>query len=272
MKGIILAAGLGSRMKDLSKYIPKPLFPLGNKRLIDYSIKTVKRLNLDPVVVGGYLSNKLEEYLNKKYNGIEFKKAGIKDNVLRTLLECEDFIKEEGFCWLCSDTVFTDFAKLERLARKHLKKRPSLSMLISRNHTYTPKITMKNGEVDKFEILEKGKKELSSPFFFFSSKKIFDLIKDPKVKKPIQELIDSGSDVLHTFYEGAHGANTPEEYFELHEKFVQGKSGSYTYDSKVNGTRIYNSILFESDVSSRDQVKKKIIFGDKYEYKLWSGS
>lgn len=268
MKAIILAAGIGSRMGMLSDYIPKPIFPLGDKRLIDYAIETAIELKLEPIIIGGYLSNKLKIYLNKKYDGLKFKNSKSGIGVLNTLLESKSMIKEKNFCWLCSDTIFTDIKKLKELKNKHLKDNSFLSMLISQNHSYTPSINIQDGKIKEFKLLKGKGKEVSSPLFFFSSKKIFDLIESPKIKNPMQEAINLGKGISYVRYEGAFGANNPEEYFKLHKKFFKREKGDYIYDSKVNGTKVYNSIIFRSNISSKDIIRNKIIFGDKYEYKL----
>ena len=42
MDVLILAAGLGTRMEDLTKDLPKPLLPVKGKPLIDYAFDLIK--------------------------------------------------------------------------------------------------------------------------------------------------------------------------------------------------------------------------------------
>jgi MurNAc alpha-1-phosphate uridylyltransferase len=44
MDVLILAAGLGTRMEDLTKDLPKPLLPVKGKPLIDYAFDLIKPL------------------------------------------------------------------------------------------------------------------------------------------------------------------------------------------------------------------------------------
>jgi L-glutamine-phosphate cytidylyltransferase len=57
MKAIILAAGRGSRLKDVSGDMPKCLVPMGAETLLDRQIRSLKQVGLtDIIVVTGYRS------------------------------------------------------------------------------------------------------------------------------------------------------------------------------------------------------------------------
>jgi NDP-sugar pyrophosphorylase family protein len=54
--GVILAAGVGSRMQPLSFDYPKPLLPICNKPIIQYQIETMIDLDIDKIfIVCGHL-------------------------------------------------------------------------------------------------------------------------------------------------------------------------------------------------------------------------
>lgn len=62
---IILAAGLGKRMRPLTLELPKPLVPLLNKPLIEYNLQWLQAAGIHQVVVNtSYLAEKLEAYLS----------------------------------------------------------------------------------------------------------------------------------------------------------------------------------------------------------------
>ena len=65
MQAIILAAGKGTRLKNLTKNIPKALINVSGKTLLEYCLdflnkNQVKRI----VIVVGYKSNLIEEFIN----------------------------------------------------------------------------------------------------------------------------------------------------------------------------------------------------------------
>jgi N-acetyl-alpha-D-muramate 1-phosphate uridylyltransferase len=63
-KAMILAAGLGTRMRPLTNSIPKPLIPVARKPLIDWCIEWLHEGGIDDVIVNtSYLADALEQYL-----------------------------------------------------------------------------------------------------------------------------------------------------------------------------------------------------------------
>lgn len=68
MKAIILAAGMGTRLRPLTLTIPKALTVVNGKPLIERQIEFLKEKNINEIIiVTGYLSKKFE-YLKEKYN------------------------------------------------------------------------------------------------------------------------------------------------------------------------------------------------------------
>lgn len=51
MKAMILAAGLGNRMRPLTLYMPKPLLEVGGKALIVWHIEKLKKIGVTEIVI-----------------------------------------------------------------------------------------------------------------------------------------------------------------------------------------------------------------------------
>lgn len=68
MNAIILAAGLGSRLKPLTKEVPKPLVKVNGLSLIERQIYLLKEAGIcEIIIVIGYMNDKFK-FLEKKYN------------------------------------------------------------------------------------------------------------------------------------------------------------------------------------------------------------
>lgn len=66
MKLCILAAGIGSRMEHLSKYVPKCLLPVGNVPILSYIIEKVDE-DIPIVIAVGYKSDLIKQFCNSAY-------------------------------------------------------------------------------------------------------------------------------------------------------------------------------------------------------------
>lgn len=69
-KAIILAAGIGKRLNNLTKNIPKCLLPIDSGSvLLDYSLEALRETNIKEIIfVSGFAYEKLEKYIESKWN------------------------------------------------------------------------------------------------------------------------------------------------------------------------------------------------------------
>ena len=66
--GMIMGAGMGTRMKPLTLHTPKPLIPFRGKPLIDYALEAIKAHGIQTIVVNThYLANQMHAYLIKNH-------------------------------------------------------------------------------------------------------------------------------------------------------------------------------------------------------------
>ena len=95
MKALILAAGRGTRMDQLTANQPKCFTKLAGKRLIDWQIDSLQKANIrieNIAVVTGYLSEKFEEYNLKSFFNADWSKS----NMVLSLLKASSFIDHEA--------------------------------------------------------------------------------------------------------------------------------------------------------------------------------
>ena len=63
MKAIILAGGLGTRLRPLTNENPKPLLPIQGKPIIEHAINNFKRHGIEDIVLSiGYMADKIKDH------------------------------------------------------------------------------------------------------------------------------------------------------------------------------------------------------------------
>ncbi|MCX6157766.1 MAG: sugar phosphate nucleotidyltransferase [Ignavibacteriae bacterium] len=64
MKAVILAGGLGSRLKPFTEIIPKPLLPIGEKSILEIQIDRLRASGFNEIILAtNYKSDYIENYL-----------------------------------------------------------------------------------------------------------------------------------------------------------------------------------------------------------------
>ncbi|MBI5077317.1 HAD-IIIA family hydrolase [Candidatus Falkowbacteria bacterium] len=62
-QAVILAGGLGARLRPLTETIPKPMIPINGRPFLEYLIELLKKNGIEEVVIlSGYLAEKITEY------------------------------------------------------------------------------------------------------------------------------------------------------------------------------------------------------------------
>ena len=118
MKAVILAAGLGSRLSELTKTKPKCMVEYKKIPLINYQISALQNNAIDKIaVIGGYKSEVLKAYLDKNFKGIEFfeNKNFASTNMVATLFCAKEFWLDSDVIISYSDIIYDSNAVLELL-------------------------------------------------------------------------------------------------------------------------------------------------------------
>ncbi len=113
MKAMILAAGLGSRMRPLTLHTPKPLLEVGGKPLIVWHIEKLQKIGITEIVINtAWLGEKLAQALGDgsafgvkilwSHEGEGLETAGGIINALPLLGE-QPFILVNGDVWTAMD-------------------------------------------------------------------------------------------------------------------------------------------------------------------------
>ena len=110
MKGIILHAGHGTRLRPLTHTGPKQLLPIANKPMSEYCIESLKDAGVTEIaiVIGGIGSNKVKEYYEdgKKFGvKITYIEQDTPRGIAHAVSLCEDFVDNKKFIVFLGDNI-----------------------------------------------------------------------------------------------------------------------------------------------------------------------
>ena len=109
---MVLAAGLGKRMRPLTATRPKPLVEVAGKTLIDHCFDRLRAAGVRKAVVNvHYLADALEAHLNNRVEGIEIAVSDERDQLLETgggMVKALPLIDADPFLVVNSDNLWID--------------------------------------------------------------------------------------------------------------------------------------------------------------------
>ena len=109
---MIMAAGLGKRMRPLTATRPKPLVEVNGKALLDHVLDRLRVAGVKKVVVNvHYLADALEAHLATRAGGLEVEISNERDLLLETgggLVKAAPLIDSDPFLSLNSDNLWID--------------------------------------------------------------------------------------------------------------------------------------------------------------------
>lgn len=118
---MIMAAGLGTRMRPLTVNKPKPLVEVAGKTLLDHVLDKARVAGVTEVVVNvHYLPEQIEDHLAQRAADLNVAISDERELLMETgggLVQAERFIKAEPFYCLNSDAIWTEDGKLDALSR-----------------------------------------------------------------------------------------------------------------------------------------------------------
>ena len=192
-EAVVACGGFGTRLKNITKDLPKPLFPVFGKSTLERCIEELLNYSIENIVITvGYKSNSFEErikLINEKYNikvDIFFEERPLGE--CGALWELKDKLLDD-FIFINGDLIFSiDFKKLiyfhQRLSSNitlvtHTSDHPQDSDLVSApNGTLVENIFLKNTKNRNHENAYLGNSGI-----FVLKKNILSLIKPPREKE-----------------------------------------------------------------------------------------
>ncbi|AIC14885.1 nucleotidyltransferase family protein [Nitrososphaera viennensis] len=133
MKAVILAGGLGTRLQPYTFFIPKPMLPLGNKPLLEYTIEWLRNAGgiKEIVICVSYLHRTIEDYFEdgSRFNvKIDYARAERPLATAGQLKTAEKMLADDTFVCVYGDSVY-EF-NLRKMLKMHSESKAFVSMAL----------------------------------------------------------------------------------------------------------------------------------------------
>lgn len=148
MQLIILAAGTGSRLGNITKKKPKSLIKIKGKNIIDYQIKNFKKLKVKKIIiVTGFAHTVMKKNLGAKYKYIINKKYKNTNNIYSLWLARKHLVEE-------TIITFADLIMSKKIIKKIVKSKKKFTLAIDTSRVLDGTMKIK---IRKKKLLKIGK-------------------------------------------------------------------------------------------------------------------
>jgi len=186
MQILVLAGGLGTRLKRIAKSIPKVMLNIEEKPFLEYLILQLKKYNLNNIILcTGYLKEKIEGYFGSGNNlgvNIFYSEESKPLGTGGAIKFAENLIEEDDFIVMNGDSLFD--INLYELIDYHLKKKALATMALTKvknKSRYGSVELSKDNKIKSFvEKLESSHFNLINGGIYILNRKIFEFIPEEK--------------------------------------------------------------------------------------------
>ena len=185
---MILAAGLGTRMKPLTLETPKPLIKVGSKNLLERSINLLEKHGVEQIIINvHHLADKIEKFILSSKSKVKITISNEKDLLLDTGGGVKEGTKSFGknpFFVLNPDTLWLNNCLVEMQSLEKIyyeNKKPCLLLVnkrLSFDTSFKGDFNLKNNIVSKDvqnNFIFTGLQLLDRNYFDMIGKKVFSM-------------------------------------------------------------------------------------------------
>lgn len=243
IRAIVPAAGKGSRLQKISGDLPKAMFPVGKKPMLEFVLENISFIDeKDIYIVVGYAKEKILEHFGDRYHYVEQKQQL---GTGHAVMECtESFLDFDGSVLIAfGDMPLFRREEMEAMCRLHEESGADCTLMTAENESLKLWARVVRDENGRFSRIVEGKdctpeqasiKELFSGVMVFNSKALFGLLPElgcANVQKEyyvteVPELMVKHGMKVETYFtkdgDDLRGINTPED-LEMCERILESR-------------------------------------------------
>lgn len=264
IKGLILAAGLGSRLRPITNHIPKPLWPLAGVPLLEITINKLLNAGIEEICVNiHHLSQQIKSFLSSKYPEIHI---SVESKLLGTggaLVPIREWIDGSNIIIYNSD-IISDLS-LNRLVESHNENNIATMVLLSKPQPNKSPVSFNEKGItairamvpnDQFSTFS-GIHILSPKFLEKVPTEGFSDIIDTYIK-----YLNTGENVGHHHLSGYwRDLGTPQDFFDANVDFIQlSEKDRHRIGWYNPGVRFSENTITDFRVKMNEAITKGFVF------------
>ena len=198
MKVVILAGGLGTRISEYTKTIPKPMIPINNVPILIHLINHFRKYNFSEFYIAvGYKSKVIKDYFKKKKISnckINIVYTGLKTMTGGRLKRLSKYLNKDTFLMTYGDGLSN--INLKNLIKFHKKKKKLITLTAVRPPARFGAIKIVNNKVKYFKEKSSLDEGWINGGFFVIEPEIFKYIKSDQTyfeRSPLEKIASTGN-------------------------------------------------------------------------------
>ena len=272
MKGLILAAGKGSRLYPVTHRIPKPLLPLANRMTLDYAFEKLRDIDVTDI---GIVVGENEEAMRKALGDgsghgvtLTYIRQPEPKGLAHAVSFAKDFIAGEPFVLYLGDAMYGEgFADL----KKRFVESGCANLNLVKAVEDPSRFGVANVEGDRIvKLVEKPKNpesNLAMAGLYFFGPEIWDIFPTLKpsargeyeITDAIQTLIDQGKLVLAGVYTSEwFDTGTLDSFLETSSFLIDGGQ-RIAASSVLTGKVLHNVVVGEAAHIECESIEDSVV-------------
>lgn len=241
IRAIVPAAGKGKRLQKVSGDLPKAMFPIGNRPMIEYVLDNLSFIDNNNIyIIVGHAKEQITDHFGNRYHYVEQREQL---GTGHAVMECADaFADFDGTVLITfGDMPLFRREEMEEMCRLHIERGADCTLMTAENPSLTLWARIVRDENGAFAGIVEGKdctpeqatiKELFSGVMVFNSRSLFQML--PKIGcanaqkeyyvTEVPELMVKEGMRVETYFtkdgDDLRGINTPED-LEICESILE---------------------------------------------------
>ena len=276
MKGILLHAGHGTRLRPLTHTGPKQLLPIANKPMSEYCIESMKETGIKEIaiIIGGIGAQKVKDYYGDgtKFNvHITYIDQDFPRGISHAISLCEDFIDNEKFLVFLGDNIIQKSIKDFGINFEQSDAAASILLCEVDNPSRFGIADIQDGQIKK--IMEKPQNpptNLAVTGIYFLTPIIFDIIKRLKpswrneleITDALDNLLKQNNNIgFETLTDYWKDTGTPEDIINANAQVLDHICNQISIIDKSTSVESDDCIIRPSIVGKNCKIAKNVKIG-----------